>query len=174
MIEKKYLNEFILTQNVVDKEKELLTSKKLYIILSEWGKQLSNSKDVRIQELHQNNLVYFERLNLDDYILEPLWYDLEELIKYDVLRPKAKNLQHAVDIVVNVLWELIAYKTDRVCKITPTFNLRLLTDKNKQNLYFSCDNCSYIEDIDGQQIKVGHKLFPAIKKQIMSNNISSG
>jgi hypothetical protein len=39
--------------------------------------------------------------------------------------------------------------------------LDLLTDANREHVFFHFDRCFYTEDVNGKEIKVNHKLYPA-------------
>lgn len=171
MSERRYLKEFVFIQIAVEFGKDTVTPKSLYLKLMEWTRLLRESNDSRIKAFYDSSFLYFERFNIDEYQLEPLWYDFNELINYDFLKPTPARLETAVLIVRDILWEIIAFKTDRHCKLLKEDNLRLLTDDKREEVFFCCDACSYTERLDGKPIEPTGILFPATKAQILKYNI---
>ena len=165
-MEKKYLKNFVIFQIWLIEHRQTLTPKDLYIELLSWGKQLNDSNEMRIKNLYTNYLQYFDKLKIDEYLFEPLWYDFNDLIDFCLLKYEPKRLERIVVIIRDVLWEIIAFKTNRSCKILPEDNLRFLTDELKEYIYFSCDSCFYTEDLEGNKRKVEMKLYPATINQI--------
>lgn len=168
---KKYLKEFVLLQNSIRQNKNELTPKSFYLSLLRWAIGLKDTKDISIFKLYQDFIFYFEELNTNNYLFESLWYDFDELVEVDFLKKHADNLDSVVPTVGEILWEIIAFKTDRPCKITDVHNLRLLTNQNKDTVYFCCDVCGYTEDINKVQVKVDTILYPASIDQIFKYKI---
>ena len=172
---KKYLKQFNVLQDALRLRKESLTPRELYTKLFNWGIQLEESKDVHIKALYLDYFRYFEKLKIDDYAFEPLWYDFNDLLEFDLLKSTPETLESAAVVARDILWEIVAFKTDRDCKVLPVDNLRILTDEQKQDVFFCCDVCFYTEDINGIRVEIDSIvypiLYPATMDQVMKFNI---
>ena len=163
----RYLNSFYLLQEKLNANKEFLTPKDLYLELIQWSKLLMETKDLRVQSLYFEYLSYFKKFDVNDYLMEPLWYSFEELVNVDLLGDFSGNLDSLVLRVRGILWEIIAFKTKRDCKILPIDNLRMLTNERKSEIFFSCDVCGYTENVKGEKVKLLEVLYPATKLQAL-------
>lgn len=173
---KRYLKEFVFTQIAIEFKKHSISPKQLYNELMQWARLVSASKDIRILALYDQNLQYFDRLEIEDYHFEPLWYNLKDLVEYDFLNPTPVKLDQAVAIVSEILWELVAFKSERNCKLLRNDNLRVLTDASRKEIIFCCDRCSYTENMEGIKIDAMptesiKRWYPATKSQISNCNI---
>ena len=110
-------------------------------------------------------------MDIENYIFDPLWYDFGELVNYDFLKHRALKLERTVDVVENILWEIIAFKSGRHCKRLGEDDLRILTDKNRQIIFFCCDGCGYAEDIEENEVEISETLYPASNIQILALNV---
>ena len=172
MTRKIYLREFVLIQRNVEQNRSNITPRKIYLMLLNWGFSLKGSNDGDIKKMFQDYFTYFENIDTDNYAFEASWYDFEELIDIDLLNNQVINFDNVVVVVRDILWEIIAFKTDRDCKVLPIDNLRLLTNSDKNALFFCCDVCGYTENIEGEKITVNEILYPATMSQIIRNNIA--
>jgi len=136
-----------------------------------WSSSLKETKDREIRKMYLDYISYFENIDIRDHLFDPLWYDFDELINTNFLKMPLENLENVVHNVRDILWEIIAFKTDRECKVLPIDNLRLLTDKNRANVFFCCDVCGYIENIAGEKFKNNDILFPATNQQILEYKV---
>lgn len=140
-MERKYLKEFELVRTALKTNRYATTPKQLYKELLGWGRKLLESKEISDIALFEQNLAYFDRLDIDEYMFEATWYNLQDMIEYDILRPEILKVNRAVDLVAKVLWEVIAFKTNRDCELLRDDNLRLLTNEDKSKLFLHCDRC---------------------------------
>jgi len=161
-----YIYAYVLLQKDITRNIDIITPKGLYNRLMNWASQLAESKDLIARKLYSDHLLYFEKLNIENYSFEPLWYDWHDFLKIDFLKITPETLGRAVDIASHILWEIIAFKTDRDCKLLGYDNLRLLTDKQSLEVFFCCDSCSYSEDINGEKIEIKEILYPATVEQV--------
>jgi hypothetical protein len=123
---------------------------------------IKNSNDSKVIELYLIDLSYWEDINILEYSeLSNPWYSLEEIIEYDILKPEIKSYSRPIAKVSYLLWELIAFKTDKQCPRCDNDCLRALSPLDHNSLLLSCDNCSYTEDLNGNQITNEERLYPA-------------
>lgn len=167
-----YLKTFIQLQEEFEKLKGEYAPIDLYVKLVAWANNLANSNEKTIKELYVIYFDYFKNLEIKDFSFQPLWYNFSELMQFDFLNHNPKDLKRTVVVVRDILWEIIAFKTNRNCKVIETDNLRLLTNSSRDVLYFCCDTCSYAENIDGTQIKITEILYPATTVQILNSKVS--
>lgn len=168
------LNRFYSLRDKVLKERNTLTPIVFFKLLREWANEVKNSKDRHLASLYCNYLLYYESFDKPElYDFSHLKNSFQTLLDYSFFRPNPGNTDHAVTIVANLLWNLIAFRSERLCPEGPHGYLRVLTNEAKSAIYFSCDVTPYIEDIDGKQINPPGKLIVANAEQIAKYKIKS-
>ncbi|WP_207513818.1 hypothetical protein [Longitalea luteola] len=136
----------------VEHNKQSITPIDIYKLCSEWAGKIRSTNILKIRELYNLYLAYFEGYNINEYQFLQSWYSLRDLIQFDILNILVVNLEHAIIRCRDIMWEILVFKTNRPCK-TCDSELRALTDNKKREIFFCCDNCVYIEDIFGQSVK---------------------
>jgi hypothetical protein len=138
------------------------TRRDLLTLLVWYAELIKKSNDPQVNELYQSYLSYWEKIHILEYSEVPnLWYSLEEIIEYDILKPEITSYSRPIAKVSYLLWELIAFKTDKQCPICDSDCLRVLSPSGKDILLLSCDNGCYTEDLNGNKITNEETLYPA-------------
>jgi len=166
-----YLKSFFQLQDKIAMQGKDISPRYLYDELLNWGRLLSDSKNLSIKNLHTDYFLYFDGLDLADYFFQPLWYNLNDIVENDFLKIKPRELKNAVVVVRDMIWELVVFKSNRECKILPNNCMRVFTDKLKEQLFFCCDMCDYTEDINRKEVLINRLLLPATIQHIRRNNI---
>lgn len=155
-----YLRKWETLRRSIIAEKADISSISLYRQLFEWAIELKESKEKAIKELYELYFAYFERLYIEDYKFDDVWYSVGYLIENDITRATNKSLQTIVVVCRDVLWEIVAFKSSRRCPITRADNLRALTDSSRQEVFFCCDTCLYTENLQGIPIDFKGSFLP--------------
>ena len=124
-----------------------------------WKRFFYSCKDVKSVSLYESYLSRFDELDFSKFRFQNSWYDIDDLIEYDLLCVHEKTLEHIVINAGSLIWELIVYKSDRSCKNCDGDYLRVLVDKNR-HVFFACDICSHVENLEGKKISNQNKLYP--------------
>lgn len=109
------------------------------------------------------------KMDADEYIIGTNGDDFQT-----TLRSKADIPQENISvdkiwrILAQLMWDLTVPVTDKVCPHCRCGNLVLLVDKERKNIYESCENCFWISENE-IQIKRPDDLFPAGKREWKSN-----
>ena len=161
-------------QMFAGEHKKHLTREELFKYLLKWSDEVKKLRDNRIKDLYIDHLAYFE--NIPDTQVEhyEYWYSLDELLEQDVLNVFPTRYEQPVLYVRELLWELVAFKSDRNCSRCRNDMLRVLTDREATKVFFSCDLCAYTEDLLGNEVLHHENLFPASKALIKFYNIRVG
>lgn len=149
----------------------VVTPIEFYVKLLEWAYSLKNSHDQHVRNLYNEYLEYYTQIDIDKYVFSELWYSFDGLIKYDYLNLNQAKLDILVVRCRDLLNEITVFKSDRECKLLGNDYLRVFTNKYSGELLFCCDTCSYIEDINGENVEIIPSLLPATAQQISENNI---
>jgi hypothetical protein len=138
------------------------TREDLLTLLIWYTELIKKSTDPQVNELYQSYFSYLEKINILEYReVSNLWYSLEEIIEYDILKPEITSYSRPIVKTRDLLWELIAFKTDKQCPICDRDCLRALSPNGKDVLFLSCDNCCYTEDLNGIKVTNEEPLYPA-------------
>lgn len=156
----------------VKENRKSITSNQLYDKIRDWSFLLDQSKDKYIKGLHDSYLTYYFKLDINQYQFDTVWYSLEDLIEYKLVRPQFHNIKLVIANARDLLHEMIVYKTGRDCKLLEYDNLRAYTNRDYGEIFFCCDSCVYAEDWDGERIEIKSPLLPATAMQVKEKQIA--
>lgn len=147
--------------------RNLINSLELSIELLDWALKFKNSNDKVICDLYADYFKYYERLNPYDYNFDEKWYDLDELLD-KILDTDTNDYRRPIVIVRDILWEIIAFKTDILCENCDQDEYRLFEClQNSKNLVLCCDNCSHTIGFNNEIIKdMSNKYIPVKKNNL--------
>ena len=154
-------------RNDVSRQREKITPLILYDILDNWSDDLGRAKDSYALTLYQCQLAFYKGFNILDYSMKHMITNpFDDLVEYSLLRPIVSDLKTAVEITDKVLWGILAFRSNKECPVDPHGYLKVLSDKERSNIYFCCDTCDYCEDANGVEQNKLKNLIPANSIQI--------
>jgi hypothetical protein len=160
--------------NVIDHQQNL-DRKVLIDLLLSFSKDLKPTKDVTNKQLYNRYLAYFEDMDIPSYYkCDEVWYSLENLVTYDILNSNVDNYKRPVVNVRDLLWELLAFKSDRECPSCGDDDMRVLSPKNSSQLILACDLCTYACDLEGNEAFPEEKCYPTHYDLIKAAGIRPG
>jgi len=149
-------------------EEETIDRGRLIKLFNDFSLELKENKRMDIATQYSKNLQYFEGKsnsnNLDG--ISP-WYDISEIISFDILN----STRNYFEILRDVLWELLVYKTDIQCSNCLEDRYRAMMDNETLQVYLSCDFCGKVTNLTGTKIILDKHLIPANKESLYSSNI---
>lgn len=161
-----YLITWFDIQKKLTKKVSLISPQILYKELISWCKDLKMSKDTNIKRLYDLYLKNYEFIDICNYYTNHMGAAFNKFLEYDYIKQQPKNIERAIILTRDILWNIVAFKSQKECPNCNRDKLRVLTDANKIKIYLSCDDCSYIENLEGQKINIDFRLQPADKEQI--------
>ena len=144
--------------SVVSKENNIHSNQLLFLTITEWLKK--NTRYFKNDEYSIYGLDAMTNVNPHDYPSD--FY--EESISDTILRIKLFNptkTDNIAMIIRNILWNIIVYKSSKLCPNCKDDELRVLYDSNIKSVVLACDLCTYTENKDGKKWKGKCILTPA-------------
>lgn len=125
-----------------------LDSNSLVYILLDWAKEIKSIKDIQIKQLYKDFLERYEDLDVESilYTGNVIWYSLEEIIKFDILTSNVDYYQRPIVKTRDILFNILAFKSDKKCPCCGDDNLRVFVERNSEKLFFECDICLCLFD----------------------------
>ncbi len=173
-MKKRFLSEWNYFIKSVQNQRVHLKPVDLALLISHFMKKIKQINHKGIQSLYHQHWSFYEKLSLSDYQHKAFpWLSLTELIDYELNKTQETNRERIFIIISNVLDTLLLFKCDRLCNYygCGEGNLNVFANKDKTDLYFVCEICHQVEDIDRKPIKLNSNLIPAPTKMIESANI---
>lgn len=161
-------NWFDLQKNISN-QSELVSPYMLCETLIAWSRSLQISKDKHIKELYNLYLSNYANLDLSKYPISHLGNAFKDFLNYDYINQKPKDIERAIVLTRDILWNLIVVKSEKECPNCGRDKLRVLTDESENRLYLSCDECAYTENLKSERIDIDIRLQPASSKLLLSN-----
>jgi len=161
-------------KNSVLEAKPNVNRKFLIQKLQDFSSKIKASNDSKTQILFEEFLAYFEEFDLNGYLDLPdqlVWYAIEDLIEYDILRKSDLNFERPILKARDLLWELLAFKSNINCSICGDDDLRVLSNKNEEKLHLCCDLCGNHTNLEGEPVTSDVILFPAPYQVIQSSHL---
>lgn len=158
-------------KNKIKSDKSSLDRDSLLKTLLEWCKEVQQIEAKEVKELYCLYLKFFENIKIPEYDFSNVWYPVTDIITFDLLAPKNLTYQRPIVIVRDVLWNLLAFRSNRDCPSCKQENLRVLTDQAGKDIYFSCDACRYTESLFGKEVVIPERLYPAKASLVEAHNI---
>lgn len=152
-------------RNRVEPNKQSITPVVIYQLCSEWASKIKGSNSLKIKELYNLYLAYFEGYNIYEYQFSVRWYSLQDLIVFDILNTSVENLEYVIVRCRNIMWEILVFKSNKSCKNCDN-ELRVLTDKTAGDIFFCCDDCGYIENFFGEPMKTLKRQLSPITPEL--------
>ncbi|KGO83179.1 hypothetical protein [Flavobacterium beibuense] len=147
--------------------RNLINSLELSLALLGWALKFKKSNNEVICNLYADYFKYYERLNPHDYNFHKKWYDLDELLD-TILGTNTNDYRRPIVIVRDILWEIIAFKTDILCENCGQDEYRLFESlQNSQDLVLCCDNCSHTIGLNNEFPQdIPNKYIPVKKNNL--------
>lgn len=164
-----FLRTWLEIQKNISNESVAVNSFMLCEALIVWSKSLGLAKDHHIKKLHDLYLSNYEVLDLSKYPMYHLGKSFKEFLSYDYINQRPKDIERAIVLTRDILWNILAFKSEKECPNCKRDKLRVLTDAFEANLYLSCDECAYTQNLKGEKIDRDAKLQPAKSNLISSS-----
>lgn len=132
----------------------------LYLKVYRWSHFLKEDRNIASNKMYDLYIRYFECIDVLDYRYSEVWFNIDNVIKYDLLNPKQNDIESIASSCKDVLWELVAFKSNIECIVCEIENYRVLTDQNRGNVFLVCDNCLHAQHIANIEVDVPDILFP--------------
>jgi transcription elongation factor Elf1 len=157
----------------IERNKENIDAELLIKLLLNWAGGIKEINDIQIKKIYTQYLEYFEDVDIESVLFdkEGVWYSLEEIINVDLLGFSPRSYERPIVKVRDILWELLVFKSNSECSCCNDDNFRVMIDKKKTELFFTCDRCGCIQDIMGNKKDIQEKLYPATTDLIRKHRI---
>jgi hypothetical protein len=117
------------------------SKRQLFYSLKDWLYQVSLSKDKYVIMIAKKYYDYYLQIDYDDYETVDTNLDLDELTKYYYFQTNNLDFKTCIDVTEYLLWNLIAFISNTICPSCNQEYLKILTTKERINIFYSCDNC---------------------------------
>ena len=141
--------------------------KSLLICLQEVCKELKLIKDNQVRFAYNKYLNYFEAIDFKDYqVVEKPWYSLNDLVEHNILNCRINSFAPVIVKIRDLLWLLLAYKTDIQCSRCDEDEMRVLSTKGQVTIFLCCDRCGFITNNQGEMVSETEILYPLFYKKV--------
>lgn len=141
---------------------------RLIMLLIELNQNIKMSDDVEVRVMYDRFLKYFEAINVHDYlIIEQPWYSLKDIISFDIINCKIDSLNRVMVKIRDLLWMLLVFKTDQQCSRCDEDEMRVLSAKDRSDIYLCCDSCGLVTDMNGVPVSAPEVLYPLTYQKIV-------
>lgn len=125
-------------------------------LLLDWALEIKSIKDVQVKKYYKDFLEKYENLEIENILYtDEIWYSWEEIIQIDILNSNVSSYQKAIVKVRDILFNLLAFKSNKICPCCEDDNLRVFLDKGSERLVFECDICLCLVDEHGNKLEPG-------------------
>lgn len=107
-------------------------------------------------------LNYIMEMDVDEFCVGTSGDNFESMAK-SYLAIEDMSVEKIWKILSQLVWDLTVPVTDKICPFCHCDHLVILTNKEKDCTYLSCETCFWISDRNGTQIARPNSLFPANK-----------
>lgn len=156
-----YIKKWLSTQEHVSKCRHSIDPIHLFNYLITWCQEVKQTKDNFIKKLYDLYLSNYEKIDILEYSMDHLSNKFDEILEYDFLNKKPKDIEQTIILTRDILWNILSFKIDKECPSCRQGELRVLTDEFEKEIFISCDQCTYTENIMGQKINSDFTLRPA-------------
>jgi len=157
-------------------QNENIGKKEILYSLNNIRIEISNNKSGNILNTYNTYLKYYENIENLNLVFDnnENWYSIIDIVKYDILRPEINSVEELIVKVSEIMWNLLVFKSDIECDNCKDDFFRVLTNKNEDKLYLSCDLCGNLKGYKGKIDKnPDEKLLPVKPYQINREKIKS-
>ena len=129
-----------------------------------------NYKDKKIKLDYEDNLKFFDTINVLDYDYNYKWYDFNNLINNYVFKNLNKNSDRFMSILRDSLTEILIYKSN-IPALEGPYYYRVYTDLKKEKIIYISDFIGEALDLNLEPTKIMEKVIPAPAYLINKYNI---